>query len=68
MQETEPQPHFLNLQAMAEKLRQTCMKAYSKPLTLRWSRRSNSLALFKNLSMLTCFLKGLAKRLTQAYR
>src|SRR3990170_6948259 len=49
--------------SMAEKLRQACMKACSSPLTLRWSRRSHSLALLKTLSMQTRFLKRLTRRL-----
>jgi len=50
--------------SMAEKLRQACMNACSKPLTLKWFRRSHSLALLKTLSMQTRFLKSLTKRLT----
>src|SRR4030065_1505725 len=49
--------------SMGENLRQGCMKACSSPLTLRWSRRSHSLALLKTLSMQTRFLKRLTRRL-----
>jgi hypothetical protein len=41
---------------MAEKLRQARVKACSKPLTLKWFRRSHSLALLKTFSMHTRFL------------
>jgi len=50
--------------SMVEKVRQACMKTCSRPLTLRWSRRSHSFALLKTLSMLTRFLKIIARRLT----
>ena len=50
--------------SMAEKLRQACMKTCSSPLTLRWFRRSHSLALVNTLSMQTRLLKSLTKRLT----
>ena len=49
---------------IAVKLRHTCMRACSSPMTLKWSRRSHSLALLNTLSMLTRFLKRFTRRLT----
>jgi hypothetical protein len=49
---------------IAVKLKQVCMQAYSSPLTLRWSRRSHSLALLNTRSTLTRFLKRFTNRLT----
>jgi len=49
---------------IAVKLKQACMKACSSPLTLKWSRRSHSLALLNTRSMLTLFLNRFARRLT----